>query len=230
MSKKAANMNTSENERTQVVTPNNSIMALNAGTETTKFIDEFEQESIALLKARVEELEKQLAEARNLNHKKKVLTANGFCSYNEFFSLLVAHLGTNKRALTTFVDNTPYTEALVQQWRRRGTVPLDALSHIDQLPIGTTTVYQKLSQAHKDRIDQLVIDGKSDSEITDIMNAEQSDRMFNVNMVKSAKAQIRIAFLRSLKDNGMSKDEARDAFIKQYPRVRMVDKILDSIY
>ena len=187
------------------------------------------QTLISTLQDRIVELESENEDLRGHAHKKKVIAANGFCSYIDFYAALVAHLGTGKRALTVFVENSSYTEATVQQWRRRELAPIEALAAIDNVPRETATLYQRLTPQHRDMIDKLS-ETHTDAEIMETMNELQSERIFNINMVKSAKAQIRSAYVGKLHDSGYTAEEAKAAFIQKYPRIRMVDKIISAFY
>lgn len=154
----------------------------------------------------------------------------GFYSYDAFYSALISHLGTPKRALSIFSEKTDIPAGRVQSWRRNNKVPEEAFKGIRSLDRNTPSFHQPLTGEHKRRIDRLSIEGKSDQAIADTMNLEFADRTFNVNMIKGAKTQIRSAFLADLKFDGKTRDEARLQFLQRYPNTRAVEKLLDKAF
>lgn len=195
-------------------------------------VDRLEQQ---LIEARdqTRSLERQLAEKPKpvLVEAKPIHSAvDGFFTYDAFYSALLSHLGTPKRALSVFSEVTEYSPGKIQSWRRANKVPEAAFAVIETLDRSNVTFsnHQKLTEEHKRRIDVLAIAGKGDQEIADVMNSEFGDRVFNVNMIKGAKTQIRASFLEDLKFDGKTRDEAKELFLKRYPNARTIDRLLDK--
>ena len=157
---------------------------------------------------------------------------NGFYRYDVFYSALISHLGTPKRALSIFSEMTSTPAGRIQSWRRTDKVPEAAYKAIAGLVRGQAILHQHqpLTAEHRRRIDRLCVEGKSDADIAETMNIEFGDRTFNVNMIKGAKTQIRAAYLDDLKFDGKTKEEARKALLARYPSVRAVDSLLDRVY
>lgn len=162
----------------------------------------------------------------------RVEAQNGFHKYDIFYSALISHLGTPKRALSIFSEMTSTSAGKIQSWRRADKVPEEAYTAIWGLVREQAILHQHqpLSAEHRRRIDRLCVEGKSDAEIAETMNTEFGDRTFNVNMIKGAKTQIRAAYLDDLKFDGKTKEEVRKALLTRYPTIRSVDSLLNKSF
>ncbi len=192
----------------------------------------FERE-IASLRDQVSGLERENRMLLKSNSGKPTQThapVGGFFSYNDFHNALIAHLGTSKRALSTYAEHTGVSMGKIQAWRRSNKVPADLYDRIEELKRETQSFHQQLTGEHKRRIDVLTIDGMGDNEIVQTMNSEYADRHFNLNMIKGAKNQIRTQYVKDLKFDGVSREEAMKAFAKRYPKTRVADRLFDSVY
>jgi hypothetical protein len=160
------------------------------------------------------------------------LPVDGAYTYDAFYSALLSHLGTPKRALSVFSELTGVSGGKVQSWRRANKVPVEAFEAIAQIDRGKAIFnnHQALTEEQKRRIDRLSIEGNSDETIANTMNLEFGDRVFNINMIKGAKTQIRTSYLDDIRFDGKTREEAKALFLARYPSARSIDKMLDKSY
>jgi hypothetical protein len=186
--------------------------------------------------ADAETREKRLKEENDiLGRQRQTVTSehkavDGFYTYDAFYSALISHLGSPKRALSMFTELTPFSSGKVQAWRRNNKVPQEAFEAVAKLEREQATrhFHQPLTREQRLRIDRLSIEGKTDQQIADIMNIE-FDRTFNVNMIKGAKTQIRAAYMADLAFD-KTREEAKAAFLARYPASRSIDAMLDKAF
>jgi hypothetical protein len=160
------------------------------------------------------------------------LPVDGAYTYDAFYSALLSHLGTPKRALSVFSELTGASGGKVQSWRRANKVPVEAFEAIAKIDRGKAVFnnHQPLTEEQKRRIDRLSIEGNTDEQIANTMNLEFGDRVFNINMIKGAKTQIRTSFLDDLVFDGKSREDTKAAFLARYPAARTIDKMLDKAF
>ena len=191
------------------------------------------QNDLVDAKATIKRLEKEVSATPKLvqnlsDHQPK----DGHYTYDAFYSNLLSHLGTPKRALSIYGELTGTNIGKIQSWRRTNRVPVeayDAVKLIDKTR-ATYNNHQVLTSEHKRRIDTLSREGKTEAEIVATMSSEFGDRVFNVNMIKGAKTQIRAAYLNELRFDNKTREDARKAFLKRYPGARSVESLLDKAY
>lgn len=146
---------------------------------------------------------------------------DGFYTYEDWYRALVLHLNTTKRAQAVFASSAGIQLERIQSWKRSDRVPADMFDLIPSIdPELTSKRPQPLTGAHKRRIDSLAVEGKTDAEIAEIMNLEFADRSFDRSSVKGAKKQARLDYLKGLRFDGVTREEALRQFTNRYSNAR----------
>jgi hypothetical protein len=111
---------------------------------------------------------------------------NDTVPWAEFYQALVAKLGTAKRSQMIFAEHINQSPSNLQNWRKRGSVPLSAMAEIDGLVLEKVD-FGIVSGMHKNkvykRVQELKDEGFTNRETSEILSHEFS-RKITINAVK----------------------------------------------